>query len=65
MRLSCDWLGLFVSRRGRIGRRPFLGHGGAAVDPFTSPVDEAWLAGGDLLDVIRATGLRWVDRGGD
>ena len=38
--------------------RPFLEPGGAAVDPSTSPVDGAWLAGGDLLDVIRATGDR-------
>ena len=36
--------------------RPFLEPGGAAVDPTTSPVDEAWLARGDLLHVIRATG---------
>ena len=33
------------------------------MDPSTSPVDEAWLAGGDLVDVIRATGLRdgWTE----
>ena len=38
--------------------RPYLDPGGPAVDPSTSPVDEAWLAGGDLVDVIRATGFR-------
>ena len=43
--------------------RPCPGSGNDAADPVTSPVDEAWLAGGDLLDVIRATGTRdgWTD----
>ena len=43
--------------------RPFLDAGGPAVDPFTSPVDGAWLAGGDLVDVVRATGFRdgWAE----
>ena len=33
------------------------------MDPSTSPADEAWLAGGDLIDVIRATGFRdgWTE----
>ena len=45
------------------GPRPFLDPGGPAVDPSTSPVDEAWLAGGDLVDVVRATGCRdgWTE----
>ena len=43
--------------------RPYLDPGGPAIDPSTSPVDEAWLAGGDQADVIRATGLRdgWTE----
>ena len=33
------------------------------MDPSASPADEAWLAGGDLVDVIRATGFRdgWTE----
>ena len=48
---------------GGSGPRPFLDPGGPAVDPSTSPVDEAWLAGGDLVDVVRATGCRdgWTE----
>ena len=43
--------------------RPCLGSGDGAADPVTSPADEAWLAGGELLDVICATGTRdrWTD----
>ena len=56
-----------IARSPRAGRdtapRPYLDPGGPAVDPSTSPVDEAWLAGGDLVDVIRATSLRdgWTE----
>ena len=43
--------------------RPCFGPGGDVADPDISLVDEAWLAGGDLLDVIRATGNRdgWTE----
>ena len=35
---------------GESGPRPCLGCGNDAADPVISPIDEAWLAGGDLLD---------------
>ena len=46
-----------------MGSRPSLGPGSDAVDLSTSPVDGAWLAGGDLVDVVRATGDRdgWTE----
>ena len=64
---SCGTSVTAIDRSPRSGdgtiSRPFLGPGGPAVDPSTSPVDEAWLAGGDLVDVVRATGLRdgWAE----
>ena len=64
---SCDSSYTAVARSPRGGDdtapRPHLDPGGPAFDPSTSPVVEAWLAGGDLVDVIRATGLRdgWAE----
>ena len=64
---SCDTSYTAVARSPRGGdgtaSRPYFDPGGPAVDPSTSPVDEAWLAGGDLVDVVRATGLRdgWTE----
>ena len=66
---SCGSSCTAVARSPRSGRDtapcPYLDPGGPAIDPSTSPVDEAWLAGGDLVDVIRATGLRdgWTEDG--
>ena len=50
-------------RYGRCGRdvlppRPRLAPEGMAADPSAPLEIEAWRAGGDLIDVIRATGLR-------
>ena len=64
---SCDTSVTAVDRSPRgedgSGPRPFLDPGGPAADPSISPVDEAWLAGGDLVDIVRATGCRdgWTE----
>ena len=64
---SCDSSCTALARppRGRraAAPRPYLDLGSRAADPTESPGDGAWLAGGDLIDVVRATGLRdgWTE----
>ena len=64
---SCDSSCTAVARspRGRRAAppRPYLDPGGLAADPSASLAGEAWLAGGDLIDVVRATGFRdgWTE----
>ena len=60
---SCPAVACSPRSRRAAPPRPYLDPENLAADPSASPTGEAWLAGGDLIDVVRATGLRdgWTE----